>query len=168
MTPLTLVLLRHAKAETPGATRDVDRQLTARGRDDAQAAGAWLDAQGLRPELVLCSPAIRTRQTWHAVAVALAQANPAGGAPEVRYERALYEGGRTELVDLLRAVPQAVTNVLIVGHNPTMSDASVLLAPEPTMAELRTCGLAVHRSSGAWADTEPGSAELVQRHTARP
>ena len=58
----TLVLVRHAKAETPGEQPDFDRALTATGRADADAAGAWLADHGLRPQLVLCSAARRTRR----------------------------------------------------------------------------------------------------------
>jgi phosphohistidine phosphatase len=165
MTGRTLVLLRHAKAETPGDLLDVDRHLTARGRADAVAAGTWLAEQGLRPALVLCSPAARTRQTWHGVAAGLAADDPA----EVRYEPGLYAGGRTEVVDLLRAVPDEVATVLIIGHNPTMSDISLLLRPDDgdDFAGLKTSGIAVHRTDGTWSDTEPGSMPLVATHTAR-
>ncbi|AGL13593.1 histidine phosphatase family protein [Actinoplanes sp. N902-109] len=170
MSTRTLVLLRHAKAEPGGELPDIDRQLTATGRANADAAGAWLADQRLHPQLVLCSPAVRTRQTWHGVAVALAQAAPDGGGPEVHYEPGLYHGGRTEVIDLLRAVPDTVRTVLIIGHNPTMSDVSVLLRPyeEMGLAEaLRTSGLAVHRAEGPWSGTEPGAMSRVTTHTAR-
>ena len=166
-----LVLLRHAKAETPGDRLDFERRLTEKGEADADAAGSWLADEGLAPSLVICSPAARTRQTWHGVAVALAQAAPSAPAPEVHYENGLYEGGRTEVVDLLRRVPDDVSTVLVVGHNPTMSDVSVLLRPDAAadadFEGLKTCGLAVHRTAGLWSETEPGSMELGLRHTAR-
>jgi phosphohistidine phosphatase len=165
MTGRTLVLLRHAKAETPGEMPDFDRRLTKRGAADAVAAGAWLAGRGLVPDLVLCSPAARTRQTWHGVAVGLA-----GGGPEVRYEAGLYDGGRTEVVDLLRGVPDDVATVLVIGHNPTMSDVSLLLGGydlDPGFTGLKTCGLAVHRTEGSWSATEPGSLPLAETHTAR-
>ena len=169
MTTRTLVLLRHAKAETPGDRPDVQRRLTKRGAADSAAAGSWLAAEGIRPDLVLCSPATRTRQTWHGVAMALADADPAGPAPDVHYEAGLYDGGRTEVVDLLRAVPDGVGTVLVVGHNPTISDVSALLRPDGNGAVdgLKTCGLAVHRAPGTWSTTEPGGMDLVTVHTAR-
>ncbi|MEV4640784.1 histidine phosphatase family protein [Actinoplanes sp. NPDC049548] len=165
MSARTLVLLRHAKAETPGELPDFDRQLTDRGRADAGAAGAWLAAQSLLPDVVVCSPATRTRQTWHAVAVALG----AAAAPEVRYEDGLYAGGRTEVIDLLRALPDSVGTVLVVGHNPTVSDVSILLRPDGHVVTegLKTAGLAVHRTEASWSLTEPGSMPLVAEHTAR-
>src|SRR5947199_719058 len=95
----TLVILRHAKAERPTGVADIDRPLTGRGHEDAAAAGAWLASRGYAPDLVLCSPAKRTRQTWHGVAMALA------GAPEVRYEPALYAGAVDEALDLVAAAP---------------------------------------------------------------
>jgi phosphohistidine phosphatase len=168
MTARTLVLLRHAKAETPGDEPDFKRRLTVRGQSDADAAGSWLADEGLRPGLVICSPATRTRQTWHGVAVALAQAEPDSAAPEVHYEQGLYYGGRTEVIDLLRAVPDAVPTVLVIGHNPVMSDVSNLLRRSGGgAATLKTSGLAVHTAEGPWSQTEPGSMELVKQHTAR-
>jgi phosphohistidine phosphatase len=167
MTERTLVLLRHAKTETPGTKADFDRRLTKRGEADASAAGAWLADQGLAPHLVLCSPAARARQTWHGVSVALAQGTPDSPTPEVHYEDGLYTGGRTEVIDLLRAVPDDVGTVLVVGHNPTMSDPSILLSPDDGDAVLKTCGLAVHRFGKLWSETEPGSMRVALRHTAR-
>jgi phosphohistidine phosphatase len=170
MTARTLVLLRHAKAETPGELPDFARSLTKTGEADADAAGSWLADEGLRPDLVICSTARRTRQTWHGVAVAMAQVQPATAAPEVHYEQRLYDGGRTELIDLLRAVPDGVATVLVVGHNPTVSDVSVLLRPydeDGSFEGLKTCGLAVHRAEGPWSGTEPGAMALIRQHTAR-
>ena len=171
MTDRTLVILRHAKAETPGDDPDFDRRLTTRGENDSDAAGAWLADERIHPDLVFCSPAARTRQTWQGVSIALAQAHPNAVLPEVRYENGLYAGGRTEVFDLLRTVPETVRTVLMIGHNPTMSEVSILLIPDDQwdgkQVELRTSGLAVHRAGGGWSETSPGSMRLVERHTAR-
>lgn len=173
MTLRTLVLLRHAKAETPGELSDFDRRLTTRGETDADAAGAWLADERLQPGLVLCSPAARTRQTWQGVSIALAQAQPGGGngTPEVRYEQGLYDGGRTEVFDLVRHVPETVRTVLVVGHNPTVSEVSLMLIPDDQwdgqQVELKTAGLAVHRFERPWSSFEPQAMPLVERHTAR-
>ncbi|MGL5849545.1 MAG: SixA phosphatase family protein, partial [Phycicoccus sp.] len=70
----TLILLRHAKAEEGDAERDHERELTARGRRDARAAGAWLHEHGIGVDEVLCSTSERTQQT--------AEEIWAGGCPE--------------------------------------------------------------------------------------
>jgi len=105
------------------------------------------------------------------VSIALAQAQQGGGAPEVRYEPGLYAGGRTEVFDLLRVVPEQIRTVLVVGHNPTVSQVSIMLIPDDQFdgdeVDLRTSGLAVHQATGPWSGTEPGSMRLLERHTAR-
>jgi phosphohistidine phosphatase len=159
------VIVRHAKAERPAGVADLDRPLTQRGHADAAAAGAWLAARGYRPDLVLCSPAKRTKQTWRGVSVALA-GTP---APEVRYESALYYGGPEEALDLVREVPETIGAVLLVGHNPGVSMLSALLDRGATRDSdgLRTCGIAVHRLNGAWTDYSAGAAPVTATQTAR-
>ncbi|WP_430779683.1 SixA phosphatase family protein [Actinoplanes sp. G11-F43] len=171
MTTRTLILLRHAKAEIPGDFDDYDRALSERGNADADAAGTWLADERLRPDLVICSPAKRTRQTWQGVAIALDQGRNSRPAPEVHYEESMYLGRGGEVFDLLRAVPDTVRTVLVVGHNPTMSEVSALLLPDEqytgTVLEMKTSGLAVHTGEKPWSSVEPGSMRLTRSHTAR-
>jgi phosphohistidine phosphatase len=157
----TLVILRHAKATRNGAVPDPDRPLTPRGRADAGVAGAWLAQRGYRPDLVLCSPARRTRETWRVAALAL----PTGIT--VRYDEALYAGGSDELLDLVASLDEAISAVLLIGHNPAVSALSAVLDPVHADADgLRTCGIAVH-SAETWAEYRTGGAPLTDAHTAR-
>jgi phosphohistidine phosphatase len=156
----TLVLLRHAKAANPEGVADADRPLTPRGHADAAAAGAWLVNRGYLPDLVICSPARRTRETWHALAL------PTGA--EVDYPEQAYWAGARDLLDLVAAVDGAVGTVLLIGHNPAMSGLSSLLDPDRADPDgLRTCGLAVHTVRVGWAGLGPNRAGLAQTHTAR-
>ena len=161
MSTKTLVLLRHAKADNPPAVADIDRPLTARGHADAAAAGAWLSHRGFVPDLVVCSPSRRTRETWHGVALALTT------APDVRYDEEVYAASARELLDLVCAVDDSTDTVLMVGHNPGISELSVLLDDTGDADGLRTAGAAVHRFDGHWDECTRGSADLVASHTAR-
>jgi phosphohistidine phosphatase len=164
MTDRTLVLLRHAKAAHPENVADLQRALTPRGRADAAAAGTWLAGQGLLPDVVLCSPARRARETWHGVAVALG--GEATGTTVV-YDPVVYRASSgQELLDLISATGPEVTTLLVIGHNPTLSMLSSLLDPAAD-AELPTCGIAVHRVPAAWRDLAAGRAPLAASHTAR-
>jgi phosphohistidine phosphatase len=154
--------LRHAKAERPDGLPDQDRSLTDRGHADAAAAGAWLLASGHIPDLVLCSPARRTRQTWHSVAIALGDA----GSPAVRYERELYDGDADTVLHLIAAAKEG-RSILVVGHNPTISQLSALLDAEGQADSdgLRTSGVAVHELPEDWQVGTP--APLRSTYTAR-
>lgn len=164
MTERTLVLLRHAKAERPAGVHDIDRPLTARGHADAAAVGAWLRRHQLLPDEIICSPSKRTRQTWHGVALALGTSGSA-----VRYEEAVYSGGSRDLLKFIRSAADSSGTVLLIGHNPSVTDLSALLDPAASRDSdgLRTSGIAVHRFEGAWSECAPGSAPLTATHTAR-
>jgi phosphohistidine phosphatase len=164
MSDRTLVLLRHAKAASPVNVADPQRGLTERGHVDAAAAGTWLAGGRLLPDVVVCSPARRARETWHGLAAAL---GGEASRPAVRYEPTLYRAfSGQELLDLITATEPETTTVLVVGHNPTLSMLSALL--DPTADEgLRTCGIAVHRVPGPWCDLAPGGGPRTAAHTAR-
>lgn len=164
MTDRTLVLVRHAKAAHPENVADLERPLDPRGHADAGAAGAWLAAQRLLPDVVLCSPARRARQTWHSLAVALGEE---ATHTTVGYSPVVYRASSgEELLDLLRTAAPEAAALMLVGHNPTLSMLSSLL--DPTAGEtLRTCGIAVHRIPGEWRELAPGSAPRIAAHTAR-
>jgi phosphohistidine phosphatase len=161
----TLVLLRHSKADRPAGVTDISRPLTARGHADAAAAGVWLARHDYQPDLVLCSPSKRTRQTWHGIAVAL----PKGSAPDVRYDAEVYDGDATDLLALARAAGGKIRTILMIGHNPSISVLSAMLDPTAggDSDGLRTSGLAVHRLTGRWSDLRSGGATITDTHTAR-
>jgi phosphohistidine phosphatase len=81
--PRRLILLRHAKSDWPEGP-DLDRPLAKRGRRDAPRIGRWLHEHGYRPDVVICSAARRTQQTWELIAPEL------GGSPSVRFEPRAY------------------------------------------------------------------------------
>jgi len=166
MTSRTLVIMRHAKAEQSESLPDVKRQLTSRGRDDARAAGAWLGAQQLAPDVVLCSPSMRTRGTWHEVAIGLAESDTRV-SPTVQYDDDLYVAGVNATLELIRGLPSDATVALVIGHNPTVSAVSLRLDEHAarSAAGLRTSGLAVHNVDGDWADCF--AAPMTMEHTAR-
>ncbi len=115
---MDLILWRHAEARNPeGAEADADRELTARGRRQAEKLAEWLRAQPLRNVAVLSSPAKRAVQTAQTL-----------GLP-VKVKTQLGVGAST--ADLLGAVdwPDHAGAIIVVGHQPTLGRlASLLLA----------------------------------------
>lgn len=134
----TLILLRHGEAERAAASgRDLDRALTPAGRGAAQAAGVALRGAGLAVDVALVSSALRTRQTWEAVAEALG--GPAGiGRPD------LYDAPADDLLAAARAC--GVAAVAVVAHNPGVGELASRLFGQPT--RFSPAALAVFRWDG--------------------
>jgi phosphohistidine phosphatase len=108
-----LIVMRHTEAE-PFAETDHARPLTERGLAAAAEAGAYLREHDLLPDHVLVSSALRTRQTW----AALAEAAGAGDV-EPCVDDALFTGSADVALETLPATPEDARTVLFVGHNPT-------------------------------------------------
>ena len=126
----TLLLLRHAKAENPTAgSSDINRALNERGQKEAQAIGTFIRKQNLTFELVLCSPAVRARETAELVLAA------AEVTANVRYDQRIYEASPRQLLEIISEVEEDKSAVLLVGHNPGMEDLlSALTATGESMA----------------------------------
>jgi phosphohistidine phosphatase len=147
-----LVLVRHAKSARPVGVPDHERPLSGRGRRDAQAAGRWFAGEGPRPDLVLCSTAVRARHTWEIIANSLPPV-PLRASPE------LYGADADELLDLVAGVPASVRVLVVVGHEPTTSVTALRLAGrrserralEALADKFPTAGIAVLRFAGDWA-----------------
>lgn len=163
-----LVVMRHAKAEQEGPT-DFERPLADRGRRDAADSGRWLAGEGIAPGHALVSAALRTRETWGAVAAG------ASWALEPDVDRGLYAAGPETALDLIRLTPDAVGTLIVIGHNPTMAYLAQLLdsgegdppVPDALAGGFPTSAVAVFSYDGAWVDLGPGSADLVAAYVGR-
>jgi phosphohistidine phosphatase len=122
----TVTLFRHAKSGEKDNPRiaDIDRPLSDRGLKAAPKMGAAMRDRRLRPNLVLCSPSVRTRQT-----LTLASVEAWDNPPKVRFEKKLYEASAQTLLRVLKDCPEDVDHVMIVGHNPGLQELAVALAP---------------------------------------
>jgi phosphohistidine phosphatase len=155
-----LVLIRHAKAEAMGSS-DSARKLAARGRHDAPAIGRWLAKHNIEPDLVVVSPAKRTRETWELAVTEL------GATPPSTVDRRVYENTLEDLLAVIQEADSDVTTLVIVGHNPAMEGMAFMLddgsgpASRQEMAgKFPTSGIAVLSVHFEWADVGPGRATL--------
>jgi phosphohistidine phosphatase len=160
-----ILLLRHAKSAWghPGLD-DHDRPLNKRGERSAEAMAEHIVHNAPRPDLILCSTAVRTRQTLAPLVHRLASP-----APPIALEKGLYLASERELLVRLRAVPEEVGTVLLIGHNEGIGELANALTEEgdPTaLAHLQekfpTGALATLQLDDApWRDLAPGAAELL-------
>jgi len=117
-----LHLLRHAKSAWDEAVEDRERALSRRGREAARRVGESLPAALGRVDLVLCSTALRTRETAARVLAGFAP------APLILFEDALYLAGRAALLRRLRLIDESAGAVIVIGHNPGLHELALALA----------------------------------------
>ncbi len=160
-----VTLFRHAKSGEKNNPKieDFDRPLSDRGLKATPKMGRAMREHKLRPNLILCSPSVRTRQTL-TLAAAEAWDNP----PRVRYEEDLYNASAKTLFHALCELPEDVAHVMIVGHNPGLQELAVALSPLgseareqfkeklPTAA-IASFGFEIER----WTELEPGTGKLL-------
>ncbi len=152
-----LTLLRHAKSSGKEPDQnDFDRPLNSRGRHDAPLMGRRLAGRGLQPDLLLASPALRSRLTAAAVAKQLAI-----DAGCLTFDERIYLATVRELLGLVRAIAEDRQNVLLVGHNPGITDlANYLVGGQ--LENLPTCGLfSVELQVSTWRQLDRAGSRLV-------
>jgi phosphohistidine phosphatase len=157
----TLVLLRHAEAaDSSVGRRDQDRPLTERGLGQATDAGAALSGRGLDPDLVLCSPAVRTRQT----------SDRLGLESEIDFAEEIYNAGSETLLELARLLDESVRVAMIIGHAPGLPALATQLtgpdsdqqAADVLASRYPTATLAEFTIDGPWADLHTARLDWIR------
>jgi phosphohistidine phosphatase len=157
-----VVLLRHGKSSWSDSTlADSERPLAPRGERASRKLAKYMRRKRIRPALVLCSPSLRTRQTLEAVGSSLGKRCAVEVVPQ------LYAASEQELLERLQDLPESVSSVMLIGHNPGLHNLALVLASRgadlPRLEEKFPTGalatLVVHSES--WAALGPGEAELV-------
>ncbi len=157
-----LLLLRHAKsAWNTGAAKDFDRPLASRGVRDAPVMGKWLKKQGLVPDIVISSPALRARQTCEAACEKMGIKQK-----EINWDNRVYAALVTELLQVLQEYKKKPQTLMLVGHNPGLEDLLIYLAGEdaqvpPDGKLLPTAAVAYLKLPGNWKDLAEGTGRLV-------
>jgi phosphohistidine phosphatase len=156
-----LWLLRHAKSSWDDPrVEDHDRPLSERGRRAAALMAEHCERAGVRPDLVLCSSAVRARETLSGVLPGL------GASLQIAIEDGLYTFEARAVLDRLREIPDDVASAMVVGHNPAMEVATARLAAdgdalERVLAKYPTAGLAtLDLDVETWSDVATGCGHL--------
>lgn len=153
-----LTLVRHAKSSWDDATiADRDRVLSERGERDAPYMGARLKARKARPSLIVTSPAARALSTARILAEQL-------GYPLefLQTERDLYLANVRSLLNVLASQDDRCANLMLIGHNPGLTELANELLGRPWLDNLPTCGVvALDFDTHAWDGLSSESASLA-------
>lgn len=157
----TLILLRHAKSgwDNP-ELRDFDRPLNAKGVRAAVMMGRKAAVDGLKPDRLIASPAVRVMQTLEGFREGI------GTLPEPEWDRRIYLSSSATLLDIIRETDAEIHTLMLVGHNPGLEDLILDLVADDGHSPLRdvvetkfpTASMARLSWNGAdWASLDRGS-----------
>jgi phosphohistidine phosphatase len=153
-----LLLLRHAKA-VPAAEplADSARPLAGRGERDARRIGERLRQRERPPERILTSPATRALQTAQLVATSFDHPHDA-----IATDGRLYLAEPAVLSAVITAHDAALESLLVVGHNPGLTELAHALLPSFDVDDLPTCALVVidYPHATSWAQLETAAGRL--------
>jgi phosphohistidine phosphatase len=167
---LTLSLLRHAKSSWDVRGQpDAERPLNPRGRAAAPLMGRHMAALGLVPDRILCSTAMRARETAALVLVEVT------GAPAPSFHDALYLASPARLLAEIARSSADVGHLMIIGHNPGLHELALELVAEGAKddlkrlaAKLPTAGLVVIAfKESNWRQVRTGRGRLIRFVTPR-
>lgn len=153
----TLTIVRHAKSswDHPGLS-DRDRPLNKRGERDAPEMGRRIQAHGIRPSLIISSPAERAWSTARIIATELAYP-----LEFLQREKSLYLASVDAILDVIAAQDEGFNNLMLVGHNPGLTEFANFLSPGLTN-NLPTAGVvAVEIDQDDWSLYGRPSARLL-------
>lgn len=157
-----LFLLRHAKSSWDDPQMaDRDRPLNARGMRDAPRMAAYMHSKGYKPDVALCSPATRTRETIEAV-------TPVIGEFPISYPEALYLAEAEKMRSLIAGLDDEYEAALVVGHNPGIGTLASQITDFESLEEARhvnkfpTAALAIFESDADdWQTALAGRLKLI-------
>jgi phosphohistidine phosphatase len=153
----TLTILRHGKSSwSDNGLSDHERPLSRRGERDTPRMGARINEAGIRPSLIMSSPAVRAWTTAKIVAKAISYP-----VEFLHRENDLYLAGVDRLLSLLSQQDNAFNSIMIVGHNPGLTEFANYLLPEVT-DNIPTCGIiALNIETKDWELRERKKAHLL-------
>ncbi len=132
----TLFLVRHAKSSRDNpALPDNERPLDARGKRDAPKVGERLAKAGVKPDLILSSPAKRALTTARVIAKKLGYKRK-----NIVVDDRLYAAEADVLLDVIQRLDKEAGCVMLFGHNPELTDLSHRLSSKIT--RMPTCAVA--------------------------
>jgi phosphohistidine phosphatase len=152
-----LTLVRHAKSSwSDAALSDRDRTLNARGERDAPEMGQRIAAHGIRPSLMIASPAVRAWTTAKIIAKEISYP-----IEFLQRENGLYLASLNDLLDTVVAQDNGFNNLMVVGHNPGLTDFANFLVPG-ICENLSTAGVvSVQIDREDWSLYEQPEAKLL-------
>lgn len=158
-----LIIMRHAKSDWKDhSLADFDRPLNKRGAKDAPRIAQWMVTQNLKPDILICSPALRARQTASEIIKHLK-------LPEtsVVFDKQMYLASTNTLFNIVRTQNDECGTVMLVGHNPGLENLALAITEDQMPHQfdgslMTTANIFLFRVETSWSNLKPKCAEFIQ------
>ncbi len=151
--------MRHGKSDWSKPLSDYKRPIKKRGYREAESIGRWLKEQGLLPDLIISSPAVRARETAQTVAEHCGYSSD-----NIFWNDSVYMADVSELLDAIASTPDECTRLMVVGHNPGLEDLVFYLTESIDVPDdgkvMPTATIAVLETEKDWGELEHASCTL--------
>jgi phosphohistidine phosphatase len=150
-------LVRHAKSSWEEADLDdINRPLNGRGKKDAPEMGQRLRKQGIKPDLMISSPAKRAFTTARKIAEEIQYSEES-----IMTEDGFYHGDSNSMLSRIKIIPDEVNRVMLFGHNPTLTEFANALCGI-SIYNIPTCGIvAIELEINSWKMADNRKGKLV-------
>lgn len=151
-----LFLIRHAKSSWDDLTLDdFDRPLNKRGEKDAPFMAEILKEKNVIPDLIISSPALRTKLTAQIIAKRI------GFTDNINFDKTIYEAPLSNLKKVVHNIDDSFDTIFFIGHNPALCDLANFLC-DIELENIPTCGIVeIDFDTNSWKDISKENSELI-------
>ncbi|MCU0332223.1 MAG: histidine phosphatase family protein [Ignavibacteriaceae bacterium] len=152
----TLYLARHAKSYWKDQSiPDFDRPLNSRGKRDAPFMGEVLNDKKIKPDLIVSSPAKRTKKTAIEIASKLGYTEK-----KIQFNEDLYEASSNTIIKLIKKIEEKYDRVMIFGHNPGLTMLNNHISNH-YIDNIPTCGIVALQFDKKWSEIDKNSCKFL-------
>jgi len=153
-----LYIIRHAKSSWKDLVlSDFNRPLNRRGKSNALFMGELLAQKGIKPDIIISSPAKRALETSNTIAKALDYS-----IQRIVYKMEIYEASVSALFDIIVSIDNQDQSLFLIGHNPSLNLLLERLVPTNTIENIVTAGIVeLELNISKWRDISPRTTHLV-------
>ncbi len=152
-----LYIIRHAQAVSGLHQSDAERNLTPVGVQQANSVGKFLKSKGIFPDVILSSPAMRALETASQIATQLKI-----DATTIKVNQTIYSSSKLEILKLINELDSLVSNVMIVGHFPTIVELYSYLTNGEEIAAMDTSEIRALVFEIPWSELSESSGTPIK------
>ena len=152
----TIYLVRHAKSswDNPRLS-DLERPLNKRGKRDAPFMGEQLNEMEINPDLIISSPAKRTKKTAMNIAEKISYPKK-----RIVYKDEIYEASEKILLDVIKKLDSKLDSVMIFAHNPGLTQLNNFISKK-YIDNIPTCGVVALECDREWSDVGKNACKFL-------